>query len=334
MAESARSEIVLLYNGVNISADISRDLIRFEYTDNSSGKVDDLQITLQDREGLWRDEWFPEKGAKLTASIVPAFGGGVLFCGTFEIDEIELSGPPQTATIKAVSTPVTSAIRGEKKTKAWEGTSLQDIAGEIATKGSLSLFYDATNIKYDRVDQRDESDLAFLERLCTEASLNLKVGNDQVVIYDEQQFETRQPVLTLAVDGGDVMQYTVKTALTGVYKAAEVKYRDPNSNTTRVFVFTPEPPPKVGKTLKIRKRVDSLNAARDLCKRELRNANKGEFVASFTLPGHPRLQAGQNIFAQGLASLSGTYHIETARHSVDAGGGYTSQAECHRVLAY
>lgn len=334
MAEAARSNIILLYNGVNISADVSRDLIRFEYTDNASGKVDDLQITLQDREGLWRDEWFPEKGAKLTASIVPAFGGGILFCGTFEIDQIELSGPPQTAVIKAVSTPVTSAIRGEKKTKAWEGTSLQDIAAEIAAAGSLSLFYDATEIKYDRVDQRDESDLAFLERLCTESSLNLKVGNDQVVIYDEQQFETRAPILTLDIGAGDVTGYTVKTSLAPVYKAAEVKYRDPNANTTRVFKFTPEPEPKVGKTLKIRKRVESINAARDLCKRELRNANKGEFVASFTLPGHPRVQAGQNLIATGLASLSGTYHIETARHSVDGSGGYTSQAECHRVLAY
>lgn len=334
MAESARSQIILLYNGVNISADVSRDLIRFEYTDNASGKVDDLQITLQDREGLWRDEWFPEKGAKLTASIVPAFGGGILFCGTFEIDEIELSGPPQIATIKAVSTPVTSAIRGEKKTKAWEGTSLQDIAGEIASAGSLRLFYDATEIKYARVDQRDESDLAFLERLCTEASLNLKVGNDQVVIYDEQQFETRAPVLSLYVDAGDVTQYTVKTSLTTVYKAAEVQYRDPSANATRKFTFKPDPEPKVGKTLKIRKRAESLNAARELCKRELRNANKGEFVASFSLPGDPRVQSGQNLQAYGLASLSGTYHIETARHSVDAGGGYTSQAECHRVLAY
>lgn len=334
MAEAARSQIILLYNGVNISADISRDLIRFEYTDNASGKVDDLQITLQDREGLWREEWFPEKGAKLRASIIPAFGGGVIFCGTFEIDEIELSGPPQTATIKAVSTPVTSAIRGEKKTKAWEGTSLQDIAAEIATAGSMQIFYDANEIKYDRIDQRDESDLAFLERLCKESSLNLKVSNDRVVIYDEQNFETKTPVLTIDIGAGDVTGYTVKTSLMTVYRAAEVQYRDPASNEVKKFTFKPSPQPKVGKTLKIRKRVTSLNEARELCKRELRNANKGEFVASFSMPGHPLVQSGQNLIASGLASLSGTYHIDSARHSVDAGGGYTTQAECHRVLAY
>jgi phage protein D len=334
MVDAARTKITLIYNGVDISADISKDLTRFEYTDNASGKVDDLQITLQDREGLWRGEWFPEKGARLTASIEPAFGGGALFCGSFEIDEIEVSGPPQVATIKAVSAPVTSSIRGEKKTRAWEGTSLEYICSEIALGGKISLFYDAGAIKYDRVDQRDESDLAFMERLCKESGLNLKVGNDRVVVYDEQKFEGKKPVLTIDIGAGDVSRYTVKTALTGVYRAAEVKYRDPNSNVVRVFVFEPEPAPKVGKTLKIRRRVDSLGAARDLCRRELRNANKGEFVASFSMPGHPAVQAGQNIVANGMASLSGTYHIETARHSIDASGGYTCEAECHRILSY
>ena len=334
MAEAARTTITLLYDGVDISADVSRDLISFTYTDNSAGTVDDLQIVLQDRFMLWRDAWFPEKGATLVATIVPAFGGGVLDCGTFEIDEIELGGSPNTATIKAVSTPVTAALRGEKRTKAWESTSLKEIAQAIAQRAGLESFYQAKEIKYQRVDQRDESDLAYLNRLCLESSLNLKVGSGQVVIYDEQEFEKRAPVSTIDVLGGQVTGYSFKSKTRTVYKKAEVSYRDPSANTVRKFTYTPSDVPKVGQTLKVRKRVESIGAARELAKRELRNANKGEVTGTFAVPGNPLLQAGQNVVVTGIGVLNATYHIEKAIHTVSYSGGYETAVDLHRVLAY
>lgn len=45
-----------------------------EYTDVLTGQADDLQLTLEDRDGLWLEAWFPDKGAALTASILTNIG--------------------------------------------------------------------------------------------------------------------------------------------------------------------------------------------------------------------------------------------------------------------
>ena len=57
------------YNDKDISADISAFLKSISYTDNLSGEADTLDLTLEDRKGIWQNEWFPEKGATLNASL-------------------------------------------------------------------------------------------------------------------------------------------------------------------------------------------------------------------------------------------------------------------------
>lgn len=334
MGEAARSRVILLYNGVDISADVSRDLVRFEFTDNASGQVDDLQVTLQDRQGLWRGAWLPEKGASLVAVVVPAFGTGTLACGSFQIDEVQISGPPNVVTMKAVSTPVESAIRSEKHTKAWESDGLQNIAAEIAQEAGLALFYEAPAVNYDRVDQREESNLQFLQRLAEEAGLNLKISDTQVVIYDEQTLEAQASVATIDVEGGMVTRYGVRSKTRDVYRAARSRYRDGSKNETFEFLFEPEEAPQVGQVLELRRRVESLDEARNLCRRELRNKNRSEVTIDIAMVGNTLMQAGQNIDVAGIGALSAKFHVEQARHTIDSGGGYTTSITGHRVLSY
>lgn len=44
----------------------------------------------------------------------------VLDCGTFEIDSVDLSGPPLKTTLKSTSIPYTSTLRMMKKSRNWE----------------------------------------------------------------------------------------------------------------------------------------------------------------------------------------------------------------------
>lgn len=334
MADTPASRVVLIYDGADISQDIASDLLSFDFTDNSSDQADDLQIVLKDREHLWRGPWFPEKGATLEASILPAFGGGTLYCGTFEIDDVDIAGPPSTMTIKAVSTGISSKLRQEKHTSAWEDTTLEEIAGELAGNSDFQLFYEAPEKSYQRVDQREESDLAFLSRITEEAGLSLKVADRRVVIFDEQEYENRDSVAAYHVEGGQVVSYSARSKTREVYKSAKVSYRDPVANELIEFEYAADPEPPVGQVLEIRKRVESIDQARELARRELRNKNRHESQASITCPGDPRLQAGQNIDLDGLGILSGKYHIEQARHTVNDQGGFTTRATCHRVLSY
>ena len=171
-----RTVIRLTFEGVDISADINRNLLSMTYTDNEEDKTDDLQLSLDDREGVWLGNWLntpsASKGAEISAVIVQKNWESdgkdrVLDCGVFEIDTVDGSGPPAKATIKAGSIPYSSTIRTQKKTKAWENYTLSGIANEIAgTNGLTCMFESASNPFYPRKEQMQESDITFLQRLC------------------------------------------------------------------------------------------------------------------------------------------------------------------------
>ena len=59
---SRRVELKVNYQGIDISRDIAKHLVSFSYTDNATNEADDLEITLEDSEGLWHGDWLPEKG--------------------------------------------------------------------------------------------------------------------------------------------------------------------------------------------------------------------------------------------------------------------------------
>ena len=80
---------------------------------------------------------------------------------------MSVSGAPRTFEMQAVSTPLNQPIRRKAITKAWESRTLRGIAEEIAAENGLQLFFDVEeDPQYDRRDQKEESNLAFLQRLC------------------------------------------------------------------------------------------------------------------------------------------------------------------------
>lgn len=144
-----RTAVRLTFAGVDISTDINKHLLSLTYTDNEEDKTDDLQLSLDDREGVWLGNWLntpgASKGVEISAVIVQKNWESngkdrVLDCGVFEIDTVDGSGPPPKVTIKAGSIPYKSTVRTQKKTKAWENYTLSSIAKEIAGKKRAYLY--------------------------------------------------------------------------------------------------------------------------------------------------------------------------------------------------
>jgi uncharacterized protein len=116
MSSARETAITLKYNGKNISTDVAKYLTNFRYSDKAMREqTDELSVTFQDMEGLWRGGWFPEQGAKLTAAIECRnwFKPGDTLrreCGSFEIDDITMEGPASVCTMSAVSVGITHPI--------------------------------------------------------------------------------------------------------------------------------------------------------------------------------------------------------------------------------
>lgn len=363
-----RVKLSLLIGGHDAASYVEPTLLEFEYTDNASGKSDEVQLTLHDRDGKWNGPWRPGKGTAVSAVLTVRdwFGPGEhasLNCGAFKIDEIKFSGPPDKVTIKAVSASLTDGLRDEKRTKAWENHSLRGIAQEVAGKEGLELLYRGSDHNFGRRDQREESDIAFLQRLGTDVGMNVKVHNGKLVLFDAEAADARAPGLTIVKGGGPLCaaRYSFEEKSSGTaYSACEVVYRDPASGKTLKYSY---PGPGDGKktrkidatqnaassrgsksgkggvtgkkgqkVLRVNKRVESLAEAAKLAKASLRKGNKGETKANIEVMGHPGLVAGMTVRLSGFAAFDGAYFVEKSAHKV--GSGYATSVELRKVLEY
>jgi phage protein D len=331
-----RAELQISYNNINISADLQPHLKSWTFTDNLSGQADDLQITLEDREFLWSGPWMPEKGATVKAKIYrqnweQEGKADELDLGLFEIDEPEISGPPSIATIKAISVPESSSLRGEDKDRAWEKTKLSIIAKDITGKAGVSLFYDTVeDPEYDRIEQAQQSDLAFLQKLCIDAGLALKVSDTQVIIFDEFKYEQQVPIDTIVKGQARIKNYFGRTTLSGLYKSCRVDYHDADKKSSIKYEFAPPNPPKTGRVLVINERVASVAEAERLAKKKLREANKEGMTFSITLMGDIKFLAGLTINLSGWGAFDGKYIITQATHGQQS--GYETRLEMRKCL--
>ena len=60
MTQARRVSAIIKYDNKDISADLMPYVKNISYRDAMSGQADDLQLTLEDRQGLWQSAWMPE----------------------------------------------------------------------------------------------------------------------------------------------------------------------------------------------------------------------------------------------------------------------------------
>ena len=330
--EARWAEVAIIYEGKNISKDIAPYLLNFTYTDNASDKADDLSFSLEDRERLWVDDWFPTKGDKVKASIVIHEWDAPdktesLPCGTFEVDEVSVSGPPNQVTIKAISTLISKPMRQEKHTKAWESIRLSSIAGDIANKNGLKLFWDCKDDPFfERRDQVEMSDLEFFSGLAKDYGIAVKVTDTQLVCYGEEEYEEKSPVGELSFGDKKLLSWSFSSKAAGTYKAARLQYHDPAKNINiDVTEKSEDGTEGTGRTLEINQKADTIADAKKIAQERLKSANKKEITGNISLMGDLRFVGGSNIKIKGFGAFDGDYVIEKATHSVS--GGYTTKLD-------
>ena len=200
-----RAWLQVTYNSKDISEALAQYLISASYTDNLSGQVDDMSLTLEDKAGLWQSDWMPVKGATLDITLCTYNWQGLYdgefdtTLGTFEVDEIEMTSAPDVVNIKAVAISIgdDSTLRSTMRSKTWENISVRKVANDIAWENGLKLFWDCDdNPNIDKLEQNDESDLSVLQKVCDDAGFALKITTDTIIVFDEAKYEQAEPVQT------------------------------------------------------------------------------------------------------------------------------------------
>jgi phage protein D len=184
-----------------------------------------------------------------------------LDCGAFEVDTVDFSGPPDRVSIKAVSTPISSSMRREEKTNAWDNTTLQKIAQDIAGDAELELMYEVeSEIQLDRVDQLQQSSMSFLQELCSRYGVSLKVTDEKIVLFEESVYEAKDVVDTFDKSevGGRLINYSFKQNTSDTVCKVISSYKDPKSGKLVQAEFTPPEPPATGQVALVNLRPGDL----------------------------------------------------------------------------
>lgn len=256
----------------------------------------------------------------------------VLDCGTFEIDSVDLSGPPLKTTLKSTSIPYTSTLRMMKKSRNWEKISLKAITQQIANEAGLKMLYESSdNPEYDKKEQVQQSDIRFLQDLCHAEGKALKVTKLSIVVFDKQEYDGKPAVKTITYGSSDILSFRMATKLTdAAYTSCHVSYTNTDKKQTIEYTYTPDNTVGTGQVLEVNERVANTQEAMRLAKKRLREKNAQEFTASFKMVGDVQLVAGIVVQLRGFQEFDKKYRVKSAKHSLT--GGYTTDIELVQIL--
>lgn len=371
MTDPRETKLTLLFTESKTDAtnDVMPDLLSFSYDDREADQADEISLTVKDEKGKWAGSWKPDGGETIRAYIKGSTCPK-LFCGKFYVDSMRVSGSPRVCEIRAVSIPLKAPIRRRLVTKAWENYTLKGILKEIAAKAEIYFYFEVEeDPEYDRLDQKEESDLAFLSRLCQDAGLAIKVTDDTIVIFDQSRYEKMEPVCEVELGVSDVLSWDFQTTQSDTYKSCVVSWRDikkkkrksaggynldlekpsdkppakhnidlekiDDSNASKnpavnTYVYVDPNADANGQEYKLKRRVTSRAEAERVAKATLRRLNLRSVTGSMTLVGDTRLVAGIVIEVKGFGSFDGNFFIESASHSMSE-SGYVTTINVRRV---
>lgn len=316
----------LVYRGVDISGDLDPMTTQINYTDHLHGKADEIDVTVQDKDGRWKGSWCPEHGDRMSLTIFDG-QGGVLPCGTFEMDEPEASGGRggDLVTIRGLAAPISKALR-TKVTKAYERQTTEDIVKAVASEVGMTVEGTFERLFHNRVTQRRERHLEFVKRLAEETGHYFNLRGKTIIFTSFASVDGQDPAVKLFHGDRQLTDYDFRFQSDGTYSRGKATYLDERSGKTNEYEEV-DPKVKTGDVLKISgERLESAVHARARTKADLHFANRQRFNGSVTTVGSVRLVAGNTVELVGFGRYSGKRVIDSASHSL-ARGGYTTQAE-------
>ncbi|WP_449555154.1 phage late control D family protein [Lelliottia amnigena] len=262
---------MLTLNGADITQNFSDRLIGLTMTDNCGFEADQLDIELDDTDGLVE---LPPRGAKLTLWLGWQ-GSALVNKGIFTVDEIEHRGAPDTLTIRGRSADFRGTLNSRRE-QSWHDTTLGVIVETIAQRNKLTASVADTlkAIAVPHIDQTQESDTAFLSRLAERngASVSVKAGKLLFIKAGRGMTASGKPIPQMTIERGD-----------GDRHQFAIADREAYTGVTAKWLHTRDPKPQKQKVkLKRKPKVQHPKAAKTTAKTKAKKeqeAREGEYMA-------------------------------------------------------
>ena len=317
----------IMANDQDISAALQQRLISLRVTDQSGWESDTLDITLADSDPL-KPLALPKTGAELTVKL--GYVGELHNLGTYIVDALELSGPPNQLSIKAKAAPQEQTPEGKtslstQKTRSWEaGTTLQNMVSKIASEHGLEpAVGESLKAKpLPHVDQVNESDINLLTRICKDLNALVKPAAGKLVVVKrgESKSTRGQPLNSINLTATEITDWRLSIQKREVPKSVIATYRNiKQAKDVEVVVGTGEP------VKRLKHSYADATSATEAAQAELDKGQRSEQSVSISLPGRPDIRAERRINIEGLrAGVNGEWLVTQVEHRLESGGFRTS----------
>ena len=305
-------------------------VLSISYTDYLAELSGEVELVIEDHDQRWQAAWYPPLGDEISLAIGYR-GEGMLPCGDFQIDQLELTGPPDTFTTRCLAAFITPAMR-TRNSAGYEDQTLLGIARTIAGKYGLTVISapDVIDVPFERVTQKHETDLSFLKRLAFEHGYDFTVRGAILVFYSRSALEAVAPIRI--VTRTDLERFEFRNRTHSIYRGADVAYQDLKSKSLISQSAAASPPSPTGDVLKVVSRCENGQQALLKAQAALRAQNSHLTEASLVMPGSIAMASGNTIELSAFGEFDGIYIIVVARHRLDRTHGYTTHLEVSRVF--
>lgn len=213
---------LLSYENVDVSDELGGMVTSVEYVDNLSGTSDELTLTVENADRRWLNGWYPSAADRIVARMGYE-GSPLLECGSFRVDQIDMTIGTDTVSIKALAAEIAKPVRTTTH-RAFEEVTLRQIAETFARELGLELVGDVASVQIQRVTQSTTT-LAFLHKLARSYGYEFSIRGTKLVFFELAKLAAAPPSLTLDITELEPgAQFSGKTANT--YAACELTFFD------------------------------------------------------------------------------------------------------------
>ncbi|CAK16838.1 phage late control D family protein [Pseudomonas entomophila] len=313
-------------DGKDITALINDRLLLLRTTDKPGMESDDFELRIDARDGALA---LPARGVVLQVHLGYA-GQPLTRLGRYTVDEVELSGPPDTLVIRGKA----SDLRGTGKTirsGSWEAATLQRIVAEIGARNGWQAVCPVT-VKLPRVDQYSESDFNFITRLARQNDCIAKLADGQLLVLPRQggQSASGKALGVVTIARNEVSQWQFRLADKSTHKAVRTRHQDAATGKLNVVELdNGDAPQGLQPVHTDRHLYPNRAAAEQAAKARLASFNRDTASVRLDMPGRTDLFAERSVTITGfLAGLDGPYLVESVEQ-VFTSSGWRTTVQCN-----
>lgn len=314
-----RPAFSIVVDGIrDITGTVASRLMSLSVTDKAGVESDRLTVSLDDRDGIIA---VPRRGAELAVSL--GYEGRVLQrMGVYFVDEVEVTGPVRTMTIRANAADMTGGIKAPRE-RSFDKVKFGDIVAGIAGEHGLtpSVPSELADKIIDHADQ-SESDMQFLSRLASQLSATVKIADKRLIVAKRAAGETTsgRKLPTVGISAGDCAGWSASIAERAAYKSVLAYYHDA-AKAKRVPVTAGSGEP----VLTLRNSYKTKGEAEQAAKSRLEALSRATASVQLNgVVGDPLLSAERLALLSGFRAGvdGGGWVVDEVTHTVDV-SGYT-----------